>query len=115
MKINILQSSLIISLVGILILLSITTFLQPKQINISEINIKHLNKNIIVSGQITSIRSFEDSEFQIITLKDSTGEIQITADKVLQLTNNQNITVLGKITEYKGDLQVQANKITLNQ
>ena len=111
MKINLLQISLIISLIGILILLSISSILQPKQTNISKINIKQLNKNIQVSGEIIEIRTFEDSDFQIITIKDSTGEIKITSDTILDLTNNQNIIIIGKITEYQGELQIQANKI----
>ena len=111
MKLNLIQISLTISLIGILILVSIANISQPDLSNISEINIKQLNRNTKVSGQITNLMNFEDSNFQIITIKDLTGEISITTDKILNLTKNQNITIIGKITEYKGELQIQANKI----
>ena len=101
-KINLLQLSLIISLFGIFFLLLISNIFQAKQITISEINTKQLNKHIMTYGQITNIRNFEDSDFQIIILKDSSGEITITIDKIVNLENNQNITVIGKITEYQG-------------
>jgi cell division protein FtsI/penicillin-binding protein 2 len=110
-KINLLQLSLIISLFGIFFLLLISNIFQAKQITISEINTNQLNKHVMTYGQVTSIRTFEDSNFQIITLKDSSGEISITIDKIVNLENNQNITVIGKITEYQGELQIQANKI----
>jgi DNA/RNA endonuclease YhcR with UshA esterase domain len=111
MKLNIFKISFGISLIGILILISIVNLSQPKLSQISEINIKQLNKNIKISGQITNLRNFEESNFQIITLKDSTGEISITIDEIIDLNENQNITIIGKITEYNGELQVRADKI----
>jgi|APSaa5957512576_1039674.scaffolds.fasta_scaffold156035_2 DNA/RNA endonuclease YhcR with UshA esterase domain len=111
MKLSLLQISLIISLVGIFILISIANLSPPDSLKISEINSNQLNKNIIISGQITNIMDFEESNFQIITLKDSTGEIQATINKVINLNKNQNITIIGKITEYRGELQINTNKI----
>tara|TARA_Y100000310_G_C20686865_1_gene819568 strand:+ start:633 stop:980 length:348 start_codon:yes stop_codon:yes gene_type:complete len=111
MKISLLQLSLIISLFGIFLLLLFSNILKPKQIKIQEINNKLLNKNIEISGQITEIKAFEESNFQVITLKDETASISITIDKIINLSQNQNIQVIGKITEYQGELQVQANKI----
>jgi len=110
-KISLLKISFIISLLGILFLLFLVN-LSPNQININEINKKLLNKNIQVQGTITNIKTLEDSDFQVITIKDSTGEIEVTLNhKSLILTKDQNIIVTGKITSYKENLQIQANKI----
>jgi DNA/RNA endonuclease YhcR with UshA esterase domain len=112
MKLNIplLPLCLGISLIGIIILLFISTT-QPSQINIEQINSKLLNKKVQVQGSIFNIRSFEDSNFQIISIKDGTGKIDITTNKILNLENNQKIIVIGKITTYKEFLQIQADKI----
>jgi len=112
MKITLLQISFIISLMGIFILLILANFLQPNLENISSITPNRLNQNIKISGQISNIRNFDQSNFQIITIKGQMGEISITTNKILNLTKNQNITTIGKITEYEGELQIQANKIT---
>ena len=111
-KIN-LRTSLSLSIIGVLILLFLSNTLQPKLIEIKDINSKLLEKQVKVSGQINSIRSFEDSDFQIISLKDETGKIDITTNKILNLTTNQSVSVIGKITEYEKDLQIQAEKIVL--
>ena len=111
-KINFLKISLSISLIGILVLLFLANTLQPKLINLQEINNKLLNQKVQVQGQITSIKTYDDSNFQVISIKDKTGKIDATINQILNLTISQNITITGKITEYKGSLQIQADKIT---
>lgn len=112
-KLN-LKTTLSISLIGILLLLFLTS-LNPKLTNIENINNKLLNQKTQVQGQIFNIRTFEDSNFQILSIKDSTGKIDIILNNPTNLTNNQNITVIGKITEYNQTLQIQADKIILNK
>ncbi len=112
LKLN-LKTTLSISLIGILLLLFLSETLAPKLINIEDINNKLLNKKTKVQGQIFNIRTFEDSDFQIISIKDSTGKIDITLDNPTNLANNQNITVIGTIKEYKQYLQIQADKIII--
>ncbi len=114
LKLN-LKTTLSISLLGILLLLFLSEFLSPNITNISDINNKLLNQKTQVQGQIFNIRTFEDSNFQIISIKDSTGKIDIILNNPTNLANNQNITVIGKITEYNQTLQIQADKIILNK
>ena len=80
---------------------------------IGEINDKLLNKKVKVQGTIFNIRSYEDSDFQVISIKDKTGKIDITTNKILDLKNNQQIIVTGTIKEYKEFLQIQADKIII--
>lgn len=103
--------TLIISLIGILFLLFLMNILQPKQTDISNITNKNINQKFIINGTIIEIKTYEDSNFQVITLQDSTGKIDITINQILNLTNNQEIKVIGKITEYKNNLQIQADEI----
>jgi len=113
MKISPLKISLLLSLTGILLLLLLSNFLEPKLINISEINDNSINQKTKIQGSIISIRSYKESNFQVISVKDKTGKIDITTNKILNLKNNQTITIIGKVTEYKQALQVQADKIFL--
>ena len=106
------QISLIIAIIGILLLLSINILLDSKIIAIEEINNKLLNKNVKVRGEIFNIRSYEDSNFQVISIKDGTGKIDITLNKILNLTSENDIVVMGKVTEYNEYLQIKADKIT---
>ncbi len=114
LKLN-LKTTLSITLIGILLLLFLSEVLTPKLINIKDINNKLLNQKTKVQGQIFNIRTFEDSDFQILSIKDNTGKIDITLDNVINITNNQNITVIGTIKEYKEHLQIQADEIILNK
>ena len=42
-----------------------------------------------------------------------TGEIEIIANKITDLKKDENIIVIGKITNYKQDLQITADKIVI--
>ncbi len=103
--------SFIISILGILILLMIMNMNQEKIIKISDIDKNLLNKNIQIQGQITKIKN--QASFQIFTIKDKTGKINIVLYDKIDLKENQTINVQGKITEYNNQLEIQANKIEL--
>ena len=110
---NVFKITLSISLMGILLLLIISNQ-QPKLTTINQITIKDLNKNIKIQGEITNIKNYQESNFQILSIKDETGEIDITANQILNLTNSQTIIVSGKVTEYENNLQIQASKIFIS-
>ena len=103
--------SLILSLLGIITLLILANITEPEQINIKDITIKDVNKKAKIQGEVVRIKSYEKSNFQIIKLKDSSGEIEITTNKILDLKNNQELIIIGRITQYKNSLQIQAEKI----
>ena len=111
MKIKLIQITLIISIIGILLLLTLVNFLPPKQLSIIDINNKLISKQVIISGQITSTKIFEQSNFQLINLKDKTGSITITLNSIANFSTDKNITVIGRVTEYNNTLQIQADKI----
>jgi DNA/RNA endonuclease YhcR with UshA esterase domain len=110
-KINFLKISLTISLIGIFLLLTLSNILEPKLINIEKINDRLINKKIKIQGEISNIKTYEDSNFQTISIRDNTGKIEVTIDKILNLKNNQTIILIGKVTQYKEYLQIKADKI----
>ena len=101
--------SLIISIAGIFLLLFLSNILEPKIININEINEKMLNQKVKISGSIFRIESKED--FQIISIVDETGKIEVLCECDSNLQENQNIEVIGRVQEYEKYLQIQADKI----
>jgi DNA/RNA endonuclease YhcR with UshA esterase domain len=111
---TLLKISLIISIAGILILLILLSTIKPTHIKIKNINENNLNQKITVTGNIQKIINYKESDFQIITINDSTGKIDILINNPLNITKNKTITIQGKVTEYKNNLQIQADKIILN-
>jgi len=97
--------SFAISLMGIVTLLFLSIILPVKEVKIGEINKNMMNKKIQVSGEIFNIREYDN--FQVISIKDETGKIDITLDKIVELTNGQKIIVIGRIGEFNGFLQVR--------
>lgn len=113
MENNLFKISLLISLIGIFLLLVLSNILEPKIIDISKINNPIIGEAVKIQGQIFNIREYPDSNFQVISIKDETGKVDVTTDRILNLTNNQEIIVIGVVKEYKEFLQVQANRIVL--
>ena len=98
--------SLILSLAGILILLVISMNIQPKEIaNYSDLK---ENDYVSVSGKIISEKYFQDSDFSIIKLENN---ITITCN--CKFPVNSTIAVAGKVEDYNGKLQINAEKIKL--
>src|SRR4030042_2430114 len=107
MSINFLKLSLTISLIGIFLLLILSNILEPKLMGIDKINSQLIDKKIKIQGEISNIKTYEDSNFQVTSIKDATGKIDITMDKILNLTNNQSIILIGRVTQYQEELQIQ--------
>ena len=103
-----------IVLLGVFILLLLSDILEPAQVKINELNFNQLNKDIKISGNVLSIKNFQEDEFLILTLADSTGEIEVLVDYKKSpplIQKNQRITVTGKLSQYQKKLQIQADKI----
>jgi len=111
---ELLKISLIISLVGIFLLLALANFSTPSLISIGKINNKLINEKVQIKGTVFNIRTYPDSNFQVISIRDKTGGIDITVDSIIDLENNQEMTVIGSVKEYKEYLQVQSDKIITN-
>lgn len=106
------KSALCLSLAGMLLLFIYTENAQLKTTNISEIAKKHIDKYVKVQGQVTRVTDLP--VILIFNLKDQTGEITIIIFKEEKINIKQNnfLQVEGKVTEYKGQLEIQAEKIT---
>ena len=103
-----------ISLLGIILLLILSNILEPSLQSINTLEIKDLNKKTKIQGQIINIKNYET--FRIITIDDKTKSINVIINKPnkhLNLTKGQNLTIIGKINQYKNTLQIQAERIII--
>lgn len=112
-NIKLIKISLTISIIGILLLLLISSNITPHLFYINDINNNLLNKQVTISGTIFNIKNYNN--FQVISIKDSSGKIDITTDKNLDLKYNDHIIVTGVIREYNEYLQLKANTIKITQ
>jgi aspartyl/asparaginyl-tRNA synthetase len=106
---KILKISFAISILGIFLLLIIMNELSQKQTDIGNITKEMINRKVRVNGEIFNIKNYNN--FQVISIKDPTGKIDVTLDKNLNLTKNESITVTGIVKEYNKTLQIQAEVI----
>ncbi len=80
--------------------------------NISDITSKDIGKKVKIHGQVMIQEDIKESKLLVIKIKDSTGEIEgiiSYSNNALQLT--KNLTIIGKVQQYKGSLQIQVEKI----
>ena len=105
--------SLAVSIIGILALLIISANIKPPPYDLKDIDNTLLNKQVTVSGTIFNVRNYDD--FQVISIKDDTGRIDITADSNLDLEYDTTILVSGEVREYNEYLQIRADSIKIIQ
>lgn len=106
---SLLSLSLIGSVLGILIISFLATNLEPNMKDIVEIDERNLEEVVKIQGKITFIREYEN--LVVFTLDDETGKIDCVFYESIILEKNQAIEVIGKVIEYKGKIEIEANKI----
>lgn len=105
-----LKIALIWSLIGIFILLLVAVYTEPREIAISELD-KHIDEVVVVSGFIDYVNYKEKISF--IDLRGYSGDIQIVVfdDMNKSISIGDQIAVKGKVSLYKGDLEIIADEI----
>ena len=104
---TLLKICLAASIIGIFVLLLLANVRSPKIMPIGSINDQMLNQKVKIQGEIFNVE--DKSSFKILSIKDETGRVDILCE-CGNLTN-QKVEVEGTIKEYRGSLQIQADKI----
>lgn len=100
---KLLKLSLITSFIGIFLLLLLSTIIQPKEVlKYSDLELDSYAKT---TAKVISIKSYDN--FKIIKLNNN---ITLTCNNC-KLKEKQIVAVTGKVTEYKDQLQINAEKI----
>lgn len=112
-KKNILNISLILSLLGILLLVFISENSSAKLVSISSITQGHIDKDVTIIGKVSSINKHGDINF--LKVKDGTGKIDVVVFKSnnLVLKSGNKVEVYGKVAIYDGKLEIIAKSIRL--
>ena len=93
---------LVFSIIGVFFLLILSATFQPKQV--SSYQELKLGEYVKTQGKVIYAKNYDD--FSILTLSNNLTLTCNCRSKV-----NATIQVQGKVTEYKGKLQVQSNEI----
>ena len=107
---NLLKLALIWSIVGIFILLCVAVLTEPPEVKISELG-QYLDKMVVVSGFVQDATYKEKVSF--IDLSDGTDWITVVVfDKMeKRIYEGDQISVRGKVSLYKGKLEIIADEI----
>lgn len=101
-----------VSLLGILLLLFISEKIEPKKINISDINQNNLNQYVKINANITKLKY--TPKILITTIQDNTSNITMIAyTNKTYIKKGQQIQVIGKIKKYKQELEIIAEQIKI--
>jgi len=108
--------ALLLSIIGIFIIVILAQTLEPKLIKVSDINKKMLDEYTKVQGQVIGIQKIKNQDYQrpiiLITLKNQ-STITVVWRQETNLTKNQIIQVIGKVSDYQNNNQIEAQKIKI--
>jgi RecJ-like exonuclease len=108
---SLLKLSLITAIVGIFLVVVLANNLEPGTKNISIINEKMIDEWIKVRGNITNQHHING--LTIITIYDGTAGINSIIYKEMPDLEGTEVIILGKIIEYKNELEIQIEKIEI--
>ena len=111
---NILKISILVSVAGIAALFLISMMFTEEVTEISELKIGQMER---ITGMVTSVYVSRDSHV-FLKVADNTGEITVVAfknsniDEAYDLELGEEVSVTGRVDEYKGDLEIIAKEIS---
>ncbi|HLD98504.1 MAG TPA: hypothetical protein VI815_04210 [Candidatus Nanoarchaeia archaeon] len=107
---------LFLSCLGILILLFLSVNLAPKMNDISQISLKDLNKKILTEGKVIKISKIDEQSYFTVIIIENKNKDKI--DVICNCNNpriivNETLRVIGTLNEYKGNFQINSEKIDI--
>ncbi|MFQ6020419.1 MAG: exodeoxyribonuclease VII large subunit [Candidatus Aenigmatarchaeota archaeon] len=111
---KLLKASIVIAIIGIVSLFFLTRS-SIETVKISDVKIGQLQR---ISGMVTSVYVSKDGHV-FLKVADNTGEIQVVVfknsniEEAYELENGDEITVLGRVSEYKDQIEIIAKRIDL--
>jgi RecJ-like exonuclease len=106
---SLLITSLVGSILGILLITLLANNLEPKLKSISDVDERNLEEIVKLQGKVVLVKEYET--LTVFTLEDETGKIDSVFYEKIEIKKNQTVEVIGKIVEYKGKIEIEANKI----
>lgn len=114
---KLLRIALITSLIGIIGMLIFTPSIEVKKVKIEDINRGMIDEEVSIDCVVTDIGQSASKSSYFLTINDGTGQMQLiifesqaselqTKSLSIEDFKNKKVTVKGKITEYKSNLEL---------
>jgi len=104
-----LKFALLTAFLGIIALVFLSQSLVLPLTEISEIDSSKLDSFVRIQGKIISVKNYEN--MALLRISDGTENITVIARSKLNISKNDWIDVIGKVVEYKGMLEIEAEQI----
>ncbi|MEM5872339.1 MAG: OB-fold nucleic acid binding domain-containing protein [Candidatus Aenigmatarchaeota archaeon] len=110
---NIVKISIAVAILGIIALLFLVKYNEQNITKISDLKMGQIER---ITGMVNSIYISKDGH-AFLKVADTTGEISVVAfkssniDEVFEIEVGDKISVLGRVEEYKGKLEIIAKEI----
>ena len=108
---SLLKLALITAIFGTLVIVFLANNLEPSAIQISSINEKMLDEWVKISGKVVDEQIYEN--LHIITVKDKSASIRALLPEKTSSLLNKNAVILGKVIEYRNELEVEISRIRI--
>ena len=109
-----LKLALATAIIGTVLLLFLSQNLEPKAVKISDISEKNIDSFVKIQGKAISVNPGDD--YLRLKVSDETDSITVLAWNTFYSENNVSkndvLEITGKVTEYKGVLEISAEKIS---
>ena len=110
---DILKISIVIGIIGIIALFFITQYNNENTVKVEDLKIGQIER---ITGMVTSVY-VSKNDHVFLKVADNTGEVTVVAfknsniDAAYELENGDQVSVLGRTDEYKGELEIIAKEI----
>lgn len=107
-----LKVALVSAIIGTALLIFLSAKLEPRLISIDRIDVRKIDNFVKIMGSVTSVK--DTQSLLIFDVKDESGIIKVIAYKgkeEIDLNKGMQIEIIGKVKEYKGELEIEASSI----
>lgn len=110
---TLLKVALICSVIGIFIILIFADRLELSPMGISGISESLVDQSVKIQGKISAVRN--TPSVLTLDIKDDSGSIKVVVfnDQDSELSEGDLVEVTGKVKEYKGSIEIEANKVVM--
>jgi len=107
---NLLKISFAVAILGTLAIVFLSNNLEPKAVPISGINERMIDEWVNIRGKV--IQETDLESMKILTIDDGTASINaVLMGKTNSSFRGVNVEILGKVTEYRNELEIEISRI----
>ena len=105
-----LRCAFVCAFVGLIGLFIVTENIGFKKADVSKIS-NELGSDVVVQGEISSLREFEKTYLIEIKQKDMSMDIVVFKPASINLSEGEEVKIYGEVQEYEGSMNIVAYKI----